>query len=71
MSPSIRIAILLIVLTTSSLVLVTAAGVTQDKKPPAEFVERPAPPVSEETKKEMEARIGEDRRRFEAQKNDP
>ena len=45
------------------LVLTTSAANPQDKKPPAEFADRPAPPVSAETRKEMEARLGEARRR--------
>ncbi len=65
------LAILLVALTTSALVLPTEAGNTQNKKPPAEFVDRPAPQVSAETGKEMKARLDEARRRFEAKPNDP
>lgn len=65
------IAILLVALITSALVLPMETGNSQDKKPPAEFVDRPAPPISAETRKEMEARLDEARRRFEAKPNDP
>jgi tetratricopeptide (TPR) repeat protein len=71
MNHSLTIAILLVALTTSVLVTTTEASCAQDKKPPAEFVDRPAPPVSPETRKEMEARLEEARRRFEAKPNDP
>ena len=71
MNYSLRIAILLVALTTSALVLTTEAGTIQDKKPPAEFVDRPAPEVSAETRKEMEARLAEVRSRYEAKPNDP
>jgi len=52
------------------LVLTTEAGNAQGKKPPAEFVNRPAPEVSAETRKEMEAQLDAARRRFEAKPND-
>src|SRR5918994_1274132 len=71
MNHSLRIAIVLIALTPLVLILVARAGNAQDKKPPAEFADRPAPPVSPETRKEMEARLDEARRRFEAKPNDP
>ena len=64
-------AILLVALFTSALVFATATANPQDKKRPAEFVDRPAPPVSPETRKEMEARLDEARRHFEAKPNDP
>ncbi len=62
---------MLIALTTPVLILVTEAGNAQDKKLPAEFVDRPAPPVSPETRKEMEARLEEARRSLKAKPNDP
>jgi len=71
MNHSLLITILLVALTTSALVLTAEAGNIQDKKPPAEFVDRPAPQVSAETGKEMKARLDEARRRFEAKPNDP
>jgi tetratricopeptide (TPR) repeat protein len=71
MNHSLTIAVLLVALTTSALVPTTAAWNTQDKKPPDEFVDRPAPPVSAETRKEMEMRLDEARRRFEDKPNDP
>ncbi len=64
-------AILLVALITSALVILTGAASAQDKKPPAEFVDRPAPPVSAEARKEMEARLDEARQRFKAKPNDP
>jgi tetratricopeptide (TPR) repeat protein len=71
MNHSHTVAILLVALATSAFALMTKAGNAQDKKPTAEFVDRPAPPVSAETRKEMEARLDEARRRFEAKPNDP
>ncbi len=71
MNHSLRFAVLLVALITPVLVLPMRTGNTQGKKPPAEFVNRPAPPVSAETRKEMEARLDEARRRFEAKPNDP
>ncbi|MGI8896808.1 MAG: tetratricopeptide repeat protein [Pyrinomonadaceae bacterium] len=72
MNHSLTIALLLVTLTTSVLVVpATAASNTQVKKPPAEFVDRPAPQVSPETRKEMEARLDEARRRFKAKPMDP
>jgi tetratricopeptide (TPR) repeat protein len=66
-----KMAILLVALFTSALFFATAEVNTQDKKPPVELVERPAPQVSAETRKEMEERLDEARRRFEAKPNDP
>ncbi|MFN2510652.1 MAG: tetratricopeptide repeat protein [Pyrinomonadaceae bacterium] len=71
MNYSLTIAILVVSLSASASVPTTAARNTQNKKPPAEFVDRPAPPVSPETRKEMEARLEEARRSFEAKPNDP
>ena len=71
MNHSLRIALLLVALLTPVLVLPMRTGNTQGKKPPSEFVNRAAPPVSAETRKEMEARLDEARRRFEAHPNDP
>jgi tetratricopeptide (TPR) repeat protein len=71
MNYSLSIAILLVALTTSALAHTTQARTTQDKKLPAKFVDRPAPQVSAETRKEMETRLVEARRRFEAKPNDP
>lgn len=62
---------MLVALTTPVLILVTETGSAQDKKPPAEFIDRPAPVVSAETRKELEARLDEARRSFEAKPNDP
>ena len=71
MNHSLRIAILLVALITLALVLPMQAGNAQEKKPAAEFVDRPAPQVSAETRKEMEARLDEARRHFEAKPNEP
>jgi tetratricopeptide (TPR) repeat protein len=70
-APKRALAILLVGLTTFAVVLTTGAGSTQDKKPLTDFVDRPVPQVSAETKKEMEARLDEARKRFEAKPNDP
>lgn len=64
-------AILPVALVTPVLVPATQLGNSQDKKPPAASVDRPAPPISAETKKELETRLDEARRRFEANPNDP
>ncbi|MCM3871969.1 MAG: tetratricopeptide repeat protein [Pyrinomonadaceae bacterium] len=66
-----KFAVLLVALLASALALPMGIGNTQDKKPAAEFVNRSAPPVSAETRKEMEARLDEARRHFEAHPNDP
>jgi len=71
MNHSLLITILLVALTISALALATETGNTQNKKPPAELVDRPAPQVSAETRKEMEVRLDEARRRLEAKPNDP
>ncbi|MCM3905399.1 MAG: tetratricopeptide repeat protein [Pyrinomonadaceae bacterium] len=71
MNHSLRIAVLLVALNTSALVLPMKAGNTQDKKSQAEYANRPAPQVSAETRKEMEARLDEARRGFAAKPNDP
>src|SRR5687767_1276046 len=65
-----RIALLLVVLI-SNVAVITTAGTTQDKKPNSEFVDRAAPPVSAETKKEMEARLDDARRQLKTKPNDP
>jgi tetratricopeptide (TPR) repeat protein len=71
MNQPLKIAVLLVALFAPASVFRTEAADAQDKKPSAEFVDRPAPPVSAETRKEMEARLDEARRRFEAKSNDP
>ena len=43
----------------------------QDQKLTGDFVDRPAPPVSAEARKEMEARLADARARYEANRNDP
>jgi tetratricopeptide (TPR) repeat protein len=50
---------------------VSVAGILQDKKLTGDFIERPAPPVSAEAKREMEAQLNEARMRYEANPNDP
>jgi len=71
MNHSLRIVILLLALIPSALVLPIEAGNAQNKKPPADYDRRPAPPVSAETRKEMQARLGDARRLFAAKPNDP
>lgn len=60
-----------IIVITSSLLFPIATTNTQDKKPDSGFIDRPAPPISAETKKEMEASLGQARRLFEAKPDDP
>ncbi|MGH9905601.1 MAG: tetratricopeptide repeat protein, partial [Pyrinomonadaceae bacterium] len=43
----------------------------QTQKPSSEFADRPPPPVSDEVRREMESRLDEARRRYEAKPNDP
>jgi len=62
------IAALLITATASS---VHSAKSIQDKKLPGDFVNRPAPPISGEAKREMEARLDEARARYELNPKDP
>jgi tetratricopeptide (TPR) repeat protein len=71
MNQLLRIAILLVALTTTLLVLTKPAVNSQHKNPQSDFADRPAPPVSAETKKEMEAQLGQARRQFEAKPTDP
>jgi tetratricopeptide (TPR) repeat protein len=59
------------------LLLVAAAGphpsverMLQDRKPTGDFMDRAAPPVSAETKREMEARLNEAQQRYKANPND-
>lgn len=51
--------------------VVSDVGILQDKKLTGDFMDRPAPPVSAEAKREMEARLDEARVRYEAHPNDP
>jgi tetratricopeptide (TPR) repeat protein len=48
----------------------SVAGILQDKKPTGDFMERIAPPVSPEAKREMEVRLNDARMRYEANPND-
>jgi tetratricopeptide (TPR) repeat protein len=48
----------------------SVAGILQDKKPTGDFMERLAPPVSAEAKREMEVRLNDARMRYEANPND-
>lgn len=48
----------------------SVAGILQDKKPTSDFMERIAPPVSAEAKREMEVRLNDARMRYEANPND-
>src|SRR5687768_2375393 len=43
----------------------------QDKKIPRDFIDRPAPPISAEAKREMESRLAEARARYAANPKDP
>ena len=47
------------------------AVMIQDQKPGGDYIDRPPPPVSAESRKEMEARLDDARRRYEAKPNDP
>jgi len=49
----------------------SVAGILQDKKLSSDFLERTAPAVSAEAKREMEARLNEARVRYEANPSDP
>ncbi|CAN5600417.1 hypothetical protein BH20ACI3_BH20ACI3_14050 [soil metagenome] len=68
---SLVLAILLVVFASPALVLTAEVGNTQDRRPRPEFVDRPTPQISAETRKEMEARLEEARRSFEAKPNEP
>jgi tetratricopeptide (TPR) repeat protein len=46
------------------------AGIVQDKKSTGDFIERAAPPVSAEARREMETRLNDARIRYEANPND-
>lgn len=67
--PSIFLTLLLAV-TLYAFVQVEAREV-QDKTPPRDYVNRPAPTVSVETMREMEKRLVEARKNYEANRNDP
>lgn len=47
------------------------AGIIQDRKPPGDYINRSAPPVPAEARKEMDARLAEARVRYESNPNDP
>jgi tetratricopeptide (TPR) repeat protein len=70
MTHSLTNAVLQVALAASALVITTEAGNIQDR-PSDDYVDRPAPYVSVEARKDMEARLDEARRRFEAKPNDP
>ncbi|HET6893570.1 MAG TPA: tetratricopeptide repeat protein [Pyrinomonadaceae bacterium] len=53
------------------LVAPVQARIIQDQKIHDDYLVRPAPPVSAEARKEMEGRLDEARRRYEANPNDP
>jgi hypothetical protein len=61
----------LLIIATGSLVQTAAAGMIQDQKPGGDYANRDAPPISAEARKEMEARLEEARRLYEAKPNDP
>ncbi|MGH9969416.1 MAG: tetratricopeptide repeat protein [Pyrinomonadaceae bacterium] len=71
MNYSLRISTLLVILATSALVLTTETGSTQDEKRPTDFADRPAPPVSDDARREMEVRLDEARKRYDANPKDP
>jgi tetratricopeptide (TPR) repeat protein len=71
MNHSLTVAVLQVALATSAAVIPMQATNTQDKKSADEYLNRPAPPVSAETRKDLEARLDEARRQFEAEPNDP
>src|SRR5688572_9281036 len=62
----------------TALLLMAASGSSaqgaksiQDKETPRDFIDRPAPPISAEAKREMEARLSEARARYESNPKDP
>ena len=57
--------------TTDRNVCPTCFGMLQDGKPTGDFMDRAAPPISAEAKREMEARLNEARQRYNANPNDP
>ncbi len=67
---SLTIATLIFVLTLSPLGPAEARNI-QDKEPPRDYADRPAPPVSEEARRDNEARLAEARRNYDAHRSDP
>ena len=65
------IATLLIAVTFSALVPAVPAKNIQDKNPSPDYADRAAPAASAESKREMEARLAEARKNYEARRNDP
>jgi tetratricopeptide (TPR) repeat protein len=61
----------LLLMSTGSFPHALGAGIIQDKKPPGDFAEREAPPVSAEARREMETQLSSARLRYEASPNDP
>lgn len=61
----------LLIIASAFLIQTDAAALLQDKKLTGDFANRPAPPVSAEVKREMEARLDEARARYEANRTDP
>ena len=49
----------------------THAGQNKAPVPPSDYASRPAPPISAEARRDMEAKLSEARTRFEAEPNNP
>ena len=69
MKPGLLISTLLVFVSVSFQAF--GAGIIQDRKPPGDYMDRPAPPVPAEAGKEMDARLAEARARYESNPNDP
>lgn len=54
-----------------SIAIQTHAGQNKAPVPPGDYASRPAPPISAEAKRDMEAKLSEARTRFEAEPNNP
>lgn len=70
MKHSLIIATLIFAVTLSAFVQAVARE-SQDKKPSGDYIDRAAPPASAGARREMEARLVEARKNYEAHKNDP
>lgn len=69
MERSLLISSLVVLVSVSSLAF--GSGIIQDRKPPGDYIDRSAPPVPAEARKEVDARLAEARVRYERNPNDP
>jgi tetratricopeptide (TPR) repeat protein len=67
----IPISLAMLITVFSSVTPPVQARIIQDQKTQDDYLVRPAPPVSAKTRKEMEARLDDARRHYEAKPNDP